>query len=58
MPGLAQAAAAAEGLGEAVPELGEGPGGPGGKLDQTLRERLDFRPRLSPAQVLRLPADL
>lgn len=54
----AQAAAAAEGLGESVPELGEGPGGPGGKVDQTLRERLDFRPRLSPAQVLRLPTGL
>ena len=56
--GLAQGAAAAEGLGESVPELGEGRGGLRGKLDQTLRERLDFRPRLSPAQVLCLPAGL
>ncbi|KAK9835008.1 hypothetical protein WJX81_003847 [Elliptochloris bilobata] len=48
-------AAAADGLTETVPELDKAPE----ELAQTVRERLDFRPRLSPAQVaavLCLPA--
>lgn len=45
------AAAAAEGVPDSatVPELGKR----ADALDQTLRDRLDFRPRLSPTQARR-----